>query len=680
MAKGSPAGTKLVFDFNDGSQTIIQCVAPDDATLHRVSSNRDIILNGFKLCGGREPGYGHCLLLQRDLTEELMRVRRVNLPPTTWATQPALSMHISDGENTVVIRSIFIDEVKNVHGVANGSDNELVLVKLVDTRVLHESRMPQTMVHNTGMSYKHVIDFDTYTRTSTSILGKKQYPWNCHPVFNAVDLGTKSWSGVIDDLLNSTTSPGNYTQRIANYGIQGNGTVTSELIDHTNSDFPTIEPKDIDFDYSITSGDVLYDLLAWSLHGLYKTYDNAKYLTRPFNETVAENVLLRQQNEDRLIYNTFYSEGKRTTIPFQLYINFRYTDREESYRCYTVVKAYTDEASSTYSDDTIAFNASLHITMPNMVHKSDNSGSISSPTFSDVESLADDIATLYYGAFVNDQAYDALYFGIIPFIHSAECHTLTFFQDVDGAFKTKVESIDLKKHVFPEPRYHTTHPNPTKYLFGHEGGSTSQSPRFVGIPYDTGDVYEGWGFPLDMNTGSNTALTLASKVRYFNDNECRLSRTLDAPTFDASHPSLSYGFSGLYAQAQLYFHRPGMYRVKLAYSLKIPIDTVLDGSIYVTSKNLSWFVLFDCVNGQSPTADSTSKISTSSCNQGSHPRVYVPSSGTDVTFQFNDTAQWLVDITDPDDGGWAPGWFVVSSSDAPVPSVIANWLEVERIG
>ena len=71
----------------------------------------------------------------------------------------------------------------------------------------------------------------------------------------------------------------------------------------------------------------------------------------------------------------------------------------------------------------------------------------------DLEQLSEKIANLFFGAFENHNKYNAIYFGAIDFDHSPEVDTIVWYHDLsDGAYKTKIKSIDLKDKVWPKIR------------------------------------------------------------------------------------------------------------------------------------------------------------------------------------------------------------------------------------
>jgi hypothetical protein len=488
--------------------------------------------------------------------------------------------------------------------------------------------------------------------------------WNSHKVYGYKDIGTQTWETVLKTLMGF------------NYGLHfGTGSL-AVLFD--NADFPTYEPKDINLRENQTGvEDIVFNLLATSCHGLYRAQDSLQYTVRPFGEVVTSNQTLRDTYRKNLIYKPDYFGSIRSEMPGTVNISFRYTDAEESLEVWTVQRKYGVYYPGTRYPLFEAFQSvATNIWVPNRVHFSDwGTGGLTYPYIANEAAMAEKLITLYYDAWeYNHKEHDATYFGVIPFIHCGETNTLTYYQDVDG-YKTSVKSINMLEHKFPV--YDTGYHPPKKPSIIFSQTTSTGTSQVSAVPVDTGDLFEGWGFPITFSSSSSWKQNERNPRTHFVE-DAQVYPLIDIFTlFDANHPKLTHINLGFNTISAVKINRPGTYEIEMEAVLDLQVEVnVLSGAVYL-SEEISWYVLFDEVSGQSPTGRFPDPFTKVKNSYGKFPKV-ATNNVSSLNYEWTQWFKWTIELVDPDNGVWAPGWFI----DAPggfQQTVRLQQLKVHRI-
>lgn len=238
----------------------IACVYPTEDML--AFFQKSGVRFGFRLVGGRMPGYGHVLLLKDDLPGLINR--------------DDLQLKISDGNETITINNLMITEVSASNPV--NSVNQLFLVKIADQR--HTA-----FHHETRLSFDPFPPHEKYSQSgrATSWLSALQTYWNNTNI-------NLAWTGV----------------------------------DKTNAKFPGIMLRDVATQTTNSDWNMLNDVLQLASHQVYKDHGVSSTFSIKRNSYIDNsNTTLFTDNEDKLVSKKFDNSIFAPYLPEELQVKYR---------------------------------------------------------------------------------------------------------------------------------------------------------------------------------------------------------------------------------------------------------------------------------------------------------------------------------------------------------------------
>jgi hypothetical protein len=410
----------------------INCIFPDEENDFFFPPNT--FLNGFCFREGYQFGYGHVLLLKQDL----------DLLP-----RKGLTLKIQSLDQTIEIKNLLIVDTST--GSATAKDNDLVLVKLADTRFfLQKNRTWETPE-------------DKFPPA----------PWLDQTGF------ATTWENAIDAYWDDLTF--------------------SQTLDQTNVDYPTKILRDVETGNICGSFETICNVLSLCTHGLF--YDGENYKIIPFRTPNDTNATLVAQNRKFLINAKNDQSEKAAKLPQTLRVKFRHVDdilfdKQLSYDINYGGALTTGD----FSRDMRVFN----LYDPNWDVQFNSEAY--EPDLSD---FADELSDLYFDSFGSWTKLDATYFGLIPFEHAPNVSTLMYYHDVnDGAYKTRIKSFEPGDHKFNSFAKFISFPeNQTVNIKAPVDGIPARSGAILGGPIEC-DILSSQGLANGTRELITTTFTL----------------------------------------------------------------------------------------------------------------------------------------------------------------------------
>lgn len=356
------------------------CVIPDANTLV-VIAKLGIRVNGFNLCAGRQPGYGHLLLLREQLTTTVRESRNNTLT-------------ISDGVVTTTIQKLSIVATRAVYPNEEGLNdpNSLFIVTIADERFF-------------AVKYPRFLDPD---------------PFPYHPNFGR-----------------TAPSSETYLEALESYWDESNFDVSAfGDIDVTNVDFPPELLRDFHQQDSIKSAwDKLNDVLDLTRHSIYRTKTGWKIQA---DDTTSSNGTLIDGYADRLLATRTELISTKVFYPEKLKFRARQLDENDT-------SPYTKEIDAPDTGLTRVLQR-MHILLPNIY---DSCHSDAGEYALKLDDICEKIHEVYYGSLQFHNKYNAVYFGIISFIPSADAYSIEYYFE-GGEYRTSITSMDVIERGFPK--------------------------------------------------------------------------------------------------------------------------------------------------------------------------------------------------------------------------------------
>lgn len=206
--------------------------------------------------------------------------------------------------------------------------------------------------------------------------------------------------------------------------LQHWGAVFGGLIDQTDTDYPSILLSDVEFQNPVSGLEAFTSILNLASHSLY--YDGEDYSIKKWSHVDTANETLADNNKSKLILRKQDETTLATKMPTTVYVKFRSGDPSINPVQYDI----------DYAGNLDNGNFFKEIYVFNVADSSFSEG--------DRVTLATEIANLYFDSFIQQEAeLNAIYFGVVPFEHSPNCHDIRIFHDLsDNTIKTMVMSVD----------------------------------------------------------------------------------------------------------------------------------------------------------------------------------------------------------------------------------------------
>jgi hypothetical protein len=302
------------------------------------------------------------------------------------------TLEIYGNEQTVTISNLVVTDTHSFS--PRNTSNELVLVSFADSRWL--------MMNNQTIS-----NFDKFPP---------------HPNY--------------EDLANPFDD--NWEDALDSYWAD---VETSQTLDHSNAKYPIQILRDVQTENTKGAYETFNDILALASHRLY--YDGSNYKIEHLGYNNTGNGTLVNDYRERLIAKPNDQADHSAVLPNTVRVKFRKRDGDMFNQKLVVDFDYDGSLSAgdmikdinvyniydeTWDND---FNNGLHLV--------------------DLTQLACEIAEAYFESFDISSLYDAIYFGVVPFEHSANVDMIEYYHDYrDNKYKTAIESHDIKDIAFPQ--------------------------------------------------------------------------------------------------------------------------------------------------------------------------------------------------------------------------------------
>ena len=358
------------------------------------TSNADlqetVIQSGLHVNGFKNPG-------GRNYGMGNFLLLKSDIPAIESATD--ISVTITDGHETVTIDKLLLADTVRFAPTDNSGD--VLLATLVDYRFLSQ-KMPQR------------LDVD---------------PFPPHVKYKDEDF-------LADEIFVETNQEG-----ILAYWDNSNTTIDSGEVDISEADFPSILFRDVLTPNTGSSWNQLNDILDLMSHQVYLREGGYAIVKNSFDTSENSLIVDSTDNKERLMSKRYSDAGQLTFLPKKVNVRYRKLDCDFLNQCLEVEKTYGG------SEFTIA---SL-IKDLNCYNMFDEEHEDADAYEMELNTLATELSNLYFGSFVNDQLYNAVYFGVVAFIPGPDCHILEYYHDAtDNIYKTLIKSIELKDISFPE--------------------------------------------------------------------------------------------------------------------------------------------------------------------------------------------------------------------------------------
>lgn len=343
-------------------------------------------VNGFKMVSGRGYSYGYFLLLRGD-------VDFIKTSPSN------IKVKIKDGPETIDIENLLMVESWCSTPTETGP-NDLMVIKLVDYRFV-------SMTNKT----KHDID-----------------PVPPLEKFCPPGSFLSSWESIINS-----------------YWDQSNLKTDSSNLSN-NTDYPSVLIRDVQTKHSGSAWETLNDILDSISHRVFQTKDGYSikkdsYLSTPLSQRTDGEAgrklmgreLTKQQDQSEKI----------PFLPKKIKVRFRQLEGDFHHNNY--VNDLIVEKDHSGDGTTLSTNT-LDIPFWNIYDQASSDSSY----YDDLQTLGEEIADRYFDSFDNHNKFNKSYFGAINIEHCPEANEIIWYHDLDdGAYKTKVKSIDLKNRSWP---------------------------------------------------------------------------------------------------------------------------------------------------------------------------------------------------------------------------------------
>jgi hypothetical protein len=226
-------------------------------------------------------------------------------------------------------------------------------------------------------------------------------------------------------------------------------------------DYPTILFRDCPVQFSTGVWNHLNDILALMSHCVYYTGNGYNIYKLSYENT--DNQTLVTESKPRLVQKRGDELPLVGFLPETIKVRYQLMDNDSIDQTYSKSETYggTEDTISGLVKDLYAYN--LY----------DENDADAATYKTDLDTLAGELATLYFDAFPNHKKNNAIYFGLVPFDPSPDCHEIEYYHDFEKEqYFTKVKSIDLENWEFPE--------------IDHDGGSGGSSSKvvFQGVTLD----------------------------------------------------------------------------------------------------------------------------------------------------------------------------------------------------